>query len=429
MLDIKYIRKHKEEVLQALRAKNMDLDLDHLLHTDKELAGLTASLQELQRKKNINARGFKSARTPEQKTRVVEEGKKLALQIQEHQALQKSKKKEFDSLMLRVPNIPCKQAPVGKDSRSNKVIKTWGQALKKPKSHIEILSQNQWADFLRTAGVSGSRTYALKGDAVFLEQALLDWAAAFLVKKGFELISCPSFSNRKALVGSGHFPEGEADIYPVEKDQLYLSGTSEVFLNSLYQGEVLKHSRLPVLMAGLSSCFRREAGSFGQDVKGLLRVHQFRKLEQFVICENSEESTRKWHNFLLHTAEDILQAFEIPYRVVLVSTGDMGPGKYMMHDIECFLPSLNKYVETHSCSSLREWQARRTGLRYKSADQKVHYCHTLNNTAVAVPRLLAVFLENHQKSDGTVSLPKVLQAQMAKECLPSSQNGEKQTLS
>jgi len=174
-------------------------------------------------------------------------------------------------------------------------------------------------------------------------------------------------------------------------------------------------------MAGVSSCFRREAGSAGKDVRGLLRVHQFTKLEQFVICESDLNQTHYWHNFLLNTSEEILQAFQIPYRIVSVSTGDMGAGKYQMHDIECWLPSLKKYVETHSCSSLLNWQARRTQLRYRDNNKKVHYCHTLNNTAVAVPRLLAVFLENHQTDKGLVRIPPVLQPLLGTQLLmPSS---------
>ena len=312
--------------------------------------------------------------------------------------------------MLQVPNLPSEDSPVGVGDRANKVIKTVGEKKNCLKSHIDLLVQNNWADFHRIAKVSGSRSYCLKNAAVLLEQALIQWSTRRLITKGFEIFSLPNFGDKASFVGSGHFPEGKDQVYFLEKDNTYLTGTSEVILNSLYRGEILSENKLPILMGGLSPCFRREAGSAGKDVKGLLRVHQFVKLEQYVICENNKEQSDHWHAFLLQNSEEILQALELPYQVVMISTGDMGAGKYKMHDIECWLPSLNKYVETHSCSSLLDWQARRTHLRYRGKDEKIYYCYTLNNTAIALPRLLAVFLENHQKEDGSVYIPSALRA-------------------
>lgn len=410
MLDIKYIRRYPEVIKKAIQVKNIDLDLDELLQIDKDLVEKNQVLQELQRQKNENAQKFKSVRSDTDKEKIVQSGRDIARQINELQSEVSKAQARFHSLMLQVPNIPSEDSPVGKDSDSNKVVKTVGKRPKGNhlKSHLDLLIQNNWVDFQRIAQVSGSRSYCLKNEAVLLEQALIQWSIQYIISKKFEIFSLPNFGDHLSFVGSGHFPEGKEQVYFIEKDKIYLTGTSEVILNNLYRGEILSVENLPLLMAGLSPCFRREAGSAGRDVKGLLRVHQFVKLEQYVICENTKEQADHWHAFLLQNAEEILQALELPYQVVMVSTGDMGAGKYKMHDIECWLPSLGKYVETHSCSSLLDWQARRTDLRYRDKNRQVHYCYTLNNTAIALPRLLAVFLENHQREDGSVYVPQAL---------------------
>ncbi len=407
MLDIKYIRSHSQIVKQAIAEKNISLDLDALLSLDKKLSCLQQELQESQKLKNENAQQFQQADSSEKKAKFTELGRKISHKIAQIQSTLEQKKNQFQSLMLQVPNIPSTDSPVGKDDQFNKLIREVGKIKKngEVKNHVEILTQNNWADFKRVASVCGSRSYCLKNEAVLLEQALIHWSTDYLVRKGFEIFSLPNFGDRSSFIGTGHFPEGEEQVYYIEKDKIYLTGTSEVILNSLYREEILMLDQLPLRLAGLSPCFRREAGSAGRDVRGLLRVHQFVKLEQYIICENSKEETDKWHEFLLQTSEEILQVLEIPYRVVIVSTGDMGAGKYRMHDIESWFPSLNKYVETHSCSSLLDWQARRTRLRYRDQNRKVHYCHTLNNTAIALPRLLASFLEVHQRSDSSIHIP------------------------
>ena len=420
MLDIKYIRSQAEKVKQAIRVKNINLELDKLLQLDEDLKIEKQKLQELQRQKNENAQKFKHTKFDKEKKNIAQMGKEISRQINELQSEISEKQNRFNVLMLQVPNIPSEDSPVGQDDSANKVIKTVGQPSPFLKSHVDLMVQNDWADFKRVAQVSGSRSYCLKNEAVFLEQALLQWCTQYLIKKGFEIFSLPNFGDRASFIGSGHFPEGEEQVYFIEKDNIYLTGTSEVILNSLYRNEILPIKRLPLLMAGLSPCFRREAGSAGKDVRGLLRVHQFVKLEQYVICESNREQSEHWHSFLLKNSEEILQALEIPYQVVMVSTGDMGAGKYKMHDIECWLPSLNKYVETHSCSSLLDWQARRTNLRYRDKVEKVQYCYTLNNTAIALPRLLAIFLENHQKEDGSIFIPSVLSPYLKTSCLKPS---------
>ena len=427
-MDIKYIRRQPEVIKQAIHKKYINLDLDELLQLDKELIKARQKLQELQRKKNENAQKFRNMKSNEEKQTIIQAGRNISDQINALQFNLNKKQTQFHSLMLQVPNIPSEDSPVGRDDSANKMIKAAGTKPKGDflKSHLDLLIQNNWADFQRIAQVSGSRSYCLKNKAVLLEQALIQWSTQYLIKKGFEIFSLPNFGDRDSFVGSGHFPEGEEQVYYIEKDNIYLTGTAEVILNSLHRNEILSVKQLPLLMGGLSPCFRREAGSAGKDVRGLLRVHQFLKLEQYVICENNKEQTHYWHTFLLQNSEEILQALELPYQVVMVSTGDMGAGKYKMHDIECWLPSLNKYIETHSCSSLLDWQARRTNLRYRDKSDKIHYCHTLNNTAIALPRLLAVFLENHQRADGSVYIPSPLRKYMdSSDVLSPSQDKSK----
>jgi seryl-tRNA synthetase len=242
-----------------------------------------------------------------------------------------------------------------------------------------------------------------------LEQALYWHVANHLVAQGFTFVTVPGLAHEHAFVGTGHFPFAKDDAFAVPQDNLYLSGTAEIVLNSLHSGEILNEDDLPLLYAGFSPCFRREAGSAGRDARGLLRVHQFYKIEQFVICRNDPEESAPWHARLLANAESVLQNLALPYQVVECSTGDMGVGKFRMNDIETWVPSLGKYRETHSCSTLHDWQARRVNLRYRDGRGRVQFAHTLNNTAIATPRILAPLLENHQTAEGRVKLPECMQ--------------------
>jgi seryl-tRNA synthetase len=250
-----------------------------------------------------------------------------------------------------------------------------------------------------------------------LEQALMLWAQQRLAADGFTLMTVPALARPQAFVATGHFPGHEEEAYAIPADDLYLASTGEIALTSLHSGEVIEADKLPILYAGYSPCFRREAGSAGRDVRGLLRVHQFYKLEQYVICRDDDAESAKWHQRLLANAEGMLQALEIPYQVIEASTGDMGNGKFRMNDIESWVPSLGKYRETHSCSTLHDWQARRANLRWRDEERKVRFTHTLNNTALASPRILVPLLENHQQADGRVKLPAPLHALMGAEYL------------
>jgi seryl-tRNA synthetase len=243
---------------------------------------------------------------------------------------------------------------------------------------------------------------------VLLERAMLSYALDYLIELGLMPISVPALVREEPLIGNGQFPAHREETYAIPADDLYLAGTAEVALVGLHAGEILDAKALPIRYAGISPCFRREAGSAGRDVRGLLRVHQFEKVEQFVICRADDEESDQWHAELLGAAEHLLQGLGLAYQVVEISTGDMGAGKYRMNDIETWMPSLGAYRETHSCSSLHDWQARRASIRYRDTDGTVKFAYTLNNTAIATPRLLAALVENYQTADQKVQIPKVL---------------------
>jgi seryl-tRNA synthetase len=306
--------------------------------------------------------------------------------------------------------VPWTGAPVG-DESANRTIRTWGEQPAfdfEPKDHVELLESRDWAEFARARKASGERAYALKGEMVLLERAMLSYALDYLIELGLMPISVPALVREEPLIGNGQFPAHREETYAIPADDLYLAGTAEVALVGLHAGEILDAKALPIRYAGISPCFRREAGSAGRDVRGLLRVHQFEKVEQFVICRADDEESDHWHAELLDAAEHLLQGLGLAYQVVEIATGDMGAGKYRMNDIETWMPSLGAYRETHSCSSLHDWQARRASIRYRDTDGTVKFAYTLNNTAIATPRLLAALVENYQTADRKVQVPKVL---------------------
>ena len=419
MLSLSFIREFPETVRQAAAEKNAALDLDRLLALDGEVRALKGRIDELRRQRNEVSAGFKDA-DPAERPMLGAKAKALGAEASEAEAALAGKSGELDALMLRLPNIPWEGAPVGPDESFNTVVRTEGALPEfgfEPRDHVALIEMNDWADLARITQVAGSRQYCLKGRLALLEQALMFWAQQRLAADGFTLITVPALARPEAFVATGHFPGHEEDAYEMSKDGLFLAGTGEIALTSLHSGEILEAERLPILYAGFSPCFRREAGSAGRDVRGLLRVHQFYKLEQYVICEDDPAVSGQWHQRLLANAEALLRDLEIPYQVVETSTGDMGLGKYRMNDLESWVPSLGKYRETHSCSTLHDWQARRANLRWRDGERKVRFVHTLNNTALASPRILVPLLENHQTEDGRVRLPKALQGLMGGEYL------------
>jgi len=407
MLSMDFIKANRDAVERAIRDKGLKVELDRLLELEAEVRGDKTKIEALRANRNAVSARFKDA-APEERAALGAEAKAAGARASELEQDLALKAAFLHNWMLKLPGIPWEGAPVGPDEESNVVVRTEGQRPRfdfDPIDHVALIEKNDWAELSRIVQVAGSRTYCLKGRLALLETKLMGWALEQVAEAGFVPITVPSLARPAAFVGTGHFPGHEEEAYAVPADELYLAGTGEIALTSLHSGEILDAAKLPILYAGLSPCFRREAGSAGRDVRGLLRVHQFIKVEAYVICEASEELSAKWHAKLLAMAEKLLGLLEIPYQVIETSTGDMGLGKYRMNDIESWVPSLEKYRETHSCSTLHEWQARRANLRYRDSNGKVRFAHTLNNTALASPRILVPLLENHQTEDGRVRLP------------------------
>ena len=410
MLDRREIRENPDAVRDAVRKKGIDLDVDELLDLDGAVRKLQHELDQAQARRKSSSKEF--AKADDARRAELRAGHaELEAQLTELREQLAETTERLNGLLLLTPTIPWPGAPVGPDESANVVIRTVGTPPEfdfTPLDHVELLEKRGWADFARARKVAGERAYALISDLVLLERAVHAYALDVLVGKDFTLVSVPSLVREGALIGTGMFPAHREETYAIPADDLYLAGTAEVSLVGFHSEEILDHKRLPIRYAGISPCFRREAGSAGRDVRGLLRVHQFEKVEQFVICAADVAESDRWHAELLGTAEQLLQGLGLAYEVMEISTGDMGAGKYRMNDINTWMPSLRAYRETHSCSSLLDWQARRANVRYRDADGKIRFAYTLNNTAVATPRLLAALVENFQTSDARVRVPEVL---------------------
>ncbi len=417
MLDIKFIVENIEWVKSSLGRKGFPKEkVDELVDAYQKLNILKTSSQSKLEEKNKLSNAIKSA-SAEERSEIINKSKALGEEIKAEQILLDEAQAKFNDLMLRMPNYPSEDCPDGPDDSANVVVRKVGEPRKfdfKPRDQIELCELNEWTDMERIAKVSGARTYALKNDLAQLELAIHMMVLDKLRNHGFTVISVPSISKEKPLYGQGYLPFSRDEIYYMPADDVYLSGTAELILNSLHADELLSENSLPIMYAGFSPCFRREAGAAGKDTKGLIRVHQFMKTEQFIICKGNLEESEKWHKKLLAISEEVLQDLELPYQVLDVCCGDMGAPKYRQYDLEAWLPSQNCYRETHSCSNITEWQARRTNLRYReNASGKVKFAHTLNNTGIATPRALVMFIENHQNEDGSVNIPVKLQPYMS----------------
>jgi seryl-tRNA synthetase len=410
MLDRREIRENPDAVKAAVRVKGIDLDVDELLDLDRSVRSLQTDVDQAQARRRSSSKEFAKADEARQaELRAESEDLDIQLKALREQLAEASER--LQDLLLRTPTIPWEGAPVGPDESANTVVRTVGTPPEfgfTPLDHVELLEKRGWVDFNRARKVAGERAYALMSDLLMLERAVHSYALDLLTAKDFTLVSVPSLVREPALVGTGQFPAHREETYAIPADDLYLAGTAEVALVGFHSDEILDHKLLPIRYAGISPCFRREAGSAGRDVRGLLRVHQFEKVEQFVICAADVAESDRWHAELLGTAEQLLQGLGLAYQVVECSTGDMGAGKYRMNDINTWMPSLGAYRETHSCSSLLDWQARRANVRYRDPDGTIRFAYTLNNTAVATPRILAALVENFQTSEGKVQVPAVL---------------------
>lgn len=430
MLDIDFIRDNKEKIIEAVEKKCIKIEIfdgvvtkalsaqefvDLLLETDKRRRDLISKVDALRKERNEISQTIAKTTDKTQKAKLITKAREIKTQLETYETELEGVEKDFYDLMLRVPNIPADDVPYGVSEEDNVEIKRWGKIPEfdfTPKDHIELGELLDIIDIPRGVKIAGTRSYYLKNEGALLELAVCKFALDFLVKKGFTPFIVPLMVKDQAMVGAGFFPGGEEQAYRLEKDKLNLIGTSEVSLVAYHSGEILDEDELPKLYAGFSACFRREAGTYGRDTRGVYRVHQFHKVEQVVLCKNDPKISRKMHNFILQNAEEILQALGLPYRVVLVCTGEMGQGQVYKHDIETWMPSRNKYSETHSCSTLHDFQARRLNIRYRDKKGKTHFVHTLNNTAIASPRILIPLLEIYQQPNGSVVIPEVLRPYM-----------------
>ena len=412
MLDIKFIADNTDWVKKSLSRKGFEPEkVDELLNVYYEMNKLKTSSQALAEEKNKLSNSIKSA-SAEERPAIIARSREVGEQFKAEQEQLAEIQTKIEDMMLRMPNYPSAESPDGPDDSANVVRRKVGEVPHfdfVPRDHIELMEINDWSEMERIAKVSGSRTYAIKDDLAQLELAIHMLVMDKLRAHGFTLITVPAISKEKPLYNQGYLPFARDEIYYMPADDVYLSGTAELILNSLRADEMLTENDLPILYAGFSPCFRREAGAAGKDTRGLVRVHQFFKTEQFVICKNDVKESEKWHQKFLQISEEVLQDLELPYQVLEVCTGDMGAPKYRQYDLEAWVPSQNCYRETHSCSNITDWQARRTNLRYRGNDGKVQYCHTLNNTGIATPRALVPFIEIHQQADGTVKIPAKLQ--------------------
>ncbi len=411
MLDIKYIRENSELIKKAATDKLMEVDVDRLLDIDKNIREITSKLDLLKEQRNKLSKLIPTLSQEERQDKV-NEVKNLKNEISTLEETLTPLKLEYKDLMYRVPSVPLDEVPIGKTDEDNVEIKRVGEIPKfdfEIKDHVDLAENLDLIDIPRGVKVAGSRSYFLKNEGALLEMAICRYVIDKLVKKGFTPMVVPTLVKDTPMFGTGYFPIGKEQSYEITEDNLYLVGTSEVSLVSYHSDETFENTNeLPKMYCGYSSCFRREAGTYGKDTRGLYRVHQFTKIEQVIICEADFDKQTELHNFLLNNAEEILQDLKIPYRVVKVCTGDMGIGQVRKHDIEAWMPSRGKYSETHSCSSFNDFQARRSNIKYKDKDGNTKYCFTLNNTAIASPRILIPLLELNQNKDGSINIPEVL---------------------
>lgn len=410
MVSIEYIRENAEKVQQAAIDKLIDVDIKKLLEIDARMRTNLAKIESLRTQRNAISKDKNLSN--EEKASKVRAFKDELKTLEDEYAQDKV---VYDSLIACVPSVPVDGIPVGKDENDNIEVRKVGELPKfdfEPKDHFKILQDQDMIETKNAVKFAGSRAYVLKNDIALLEMALLRYTVDKLVAKGFSPCNVPVMVKSSAMFGTGYFPLGFDQAYKITEDELFLVGTSEVSLVSMSADEVLNLEDLPIKRAGISTCFRREAGSAGRDVYGLYRVHQFQKIEQVVICKADDDEMIKLHEEILHNAEEVLQDLKLPYHVVLSCTGELGIGQVKKYDIEAWMPSRNAYCETHSASAFRDFQARRSNIKYRDENGVLRYAYTLNNTAIASPRVLIPIIEIYQQKDGTIKVPEVLQSYM-----------------
>jgi len=411
MLDIKFIRNNPEKIKEACKNKQVKVDIDALLDIDKKRRELLQAIEEIRAQKNEASDKIAKSKLDSEKKGIILKMKELDKKGERIEKSLKILTKEFDDLMLQIPNIPFDDVPIGKDDTENVVSREVGEKPKfdfKFKNYLEIAENFDLIDVKRAAKTSGTRFGFIKREAAIIEFALINFAFENLVKEGFVPVLPPVMLKEKMARGTGYFEASDREeAYFLPQDNLYLVGTAEQSLLAMHADEVLEEKYLPKRYVGFSTCFRREAGAYGKDTKGILRVHQFDKVEMISFCQ--PEKSREEHEFLLSLEEKLMHSLEIPYRVVKICTGDLGRPAAAKYDIEAWIPSENRYRETHSTSNCTDFQARRLNIRFRDKKGELNFVHTLNGTAFAIGRTLIAIIENYQQNDGSIKIPKVLE--------------------
>ena len=415
MLDIKFIRENPDTVKKACELKGMTDYTDQILALDARIRELKTITQSKTAEKNKITREIPTATD---KAPLIAKSKEINAEIANDLAELANKEQELNELLHCVPQIPSADTPFGHDDTDNVEVRRVGTPREfdfTPRPQWELLEMNNWYKPEKIASICGTRTYALFGEAAELELAIQTYVIQKLISKGFTFVNCPAITKPQTIFNAGHFKGTDVsvmtnDVFMLTDTDRCLAGTAEIILNSLHSDEVLNEKDLPIKYAGFSPCFRKEAGAAGRDTRGIVRIHQFNKVEQYIYC--TPEQSDEMHEHLLNNLCEIMEDLELPYRVIMACTGDMGFNKVKMHDVEAWFPSENTYRELGSCSSIGQFQARRTNTRYRATDGSMQFCATLNNTGIALPRAIVPVIENHQNPDGSVNIPKALQPLM-----------------
>ena len=419
MLDIKFIRENKDLIAEAAKKKHIKFDIEQLMTLDDSRRALLAEIESKRATQNAANAGITAAKTPEERMKLIADMKAVKTDMEAGEAKLKDIMKDWQDLMLRVPNIPDMSVPDGDSDADNKEIKTWGDKPDfgfAPKDHVELMTALGMVDFERGGKVHGFRGYFLTGDGVRLCFAIWQYALEFFSNKNLIPIMPPVIVRKLTMYGTGYLPDGEEDLYKTQ-DSDYLVGTAEVPLMGMYAEEVLPIEQLPKRYLGFSACYRREAGAHGKDVRGLIRVHEFYKFEQLIICEANHETSVKYHEEVNRNTEEFIESLGIPYHTVINCGADLGLGQVKKYDIELWVPKEGKYREISSASYFHDFQCRRLNIRYKDAEGKMRYAHSLNSTAIPTPRILVSLIENFQQADGTIKIPPVLVKYMGKDII------------
>ncbi|OYV63600.1 MAG: serine--tRNA ligase [Parcubacteria group bacterium 21-58-10] len=409
MLDIHFIRENADVIKAGAVKKKIEVDIDRLIAVDDERKGIRQELDMKRAEQNRRSNEIKIA-SGKEREKLIEQMQHLKAGMAEAEERLKGVMAEWQQLMLSVPNIPDMSVPDGDSDADNLEVKKWGEPTEfsfTPKDHIELMTALDMADFERGTKVAGFRGYFLKGDGVLLANAVWQLALKHFGGKGMTLMSVPSLVRREPFMGTGYLPQGEEDLYKTQ-DGEYLAGTGEVATMGYYMNETLDMEKLPVKFLAFSPCFRREAGAHGKDVRGLIRVHEFFKWEQVILCKAEHDESVRMHEWLNRNTEEFIELLKIPYHTVANCGGDLGLGQVKKYDVELWVPGEKKYREISSASYFHDFQTRRLNIRYRDAEGNMRFPHSLNSTAIPTPRILVSIVENYQQADGTIKVPDAL---------------------